>query len=121
MTLHRLRQRERASLTKVWTARVAARNVLDLVASGEHEVVLACAARGSGKSLTCARLVLEALTSGGALHEKRGKVLLVAASSRTQASLVLEVVGRAGRCRRDIGLPHGREGGRRRELSRVGE
>ena len=60
-----------------------------MVASGDYEAVLASGPRGSGKSLTCARLILEALTIGGALHEKRGKVLLVAAS-RTQAALVLE-------------------------------
>ena len=90
VTLFRMRKRERASLRKygllAWQ-----KKLLDLVASGEHEVVLASAPRGSGKSLTCARLVLEALTSGGALHEKSGKVLLVA-SSRTQASLVLEAL-----------------------------
>ena len=85
-----MRKRERASLRKygllAWQ-----HNLLNLVASGDYEVVLASAPRGSGKSLTCARLALEALTSGGALHEKRGKVLLVA-SSRTQASLVLEAL-----------------------------
>ena len=90
MTLHRLRKRERASLKKhgllTWQ-----HDMLTMCASGDYEVILASSPRGSGKSLNCARLILEALTSGGALHEKRGKVLLVAAS-RTQAALVLEAL-----------------------------
>ena len=94
VSLHRLRRRELASLRKhgllAWQ-----HECLKLVAGGDYEVVLASAPRGSGKSLTCARLVLEALTSGGKLHEPRGKVLLVAAS-RTQAGLILEAL---------VGLP----------------
>ena len=94
MTLCRIRKREQASLRKhgllVWQ-----HDVLGLAANGRHEVILASAPRGSGKSLTCARLVLEALTVGGVLYEPRGKVLLVAAS-RTQAGLILEAL---------VGLP----------------
>ena len=90
MALHRIRKRERASLKKhgllVWQ-----HDMLTMCASGDYETVLASGPRGSGKSLTCARLVLEALVRGGKLHEPRGKVLLVAAS-RTQASLVLEAL-----------------------------
>ena len=118
VTLCRIRKREKASLRKhgllAWQ-----HDVLGLAANGRHEVVLASAPRGSGKSLTCARLVLEALTVGGVLHEPRGKVLLVAAS-RAQAGLILEaLVGLPG-CRRDIGLPHGREGFRRLGLPYFG-
>ena len=90
VTLHRLRQRERASLKKhgllVWQ-----HDMLTMCASGDYEVLLASSPRGSGKSRTCAKLVLESLVRGGRLHERHGKVLLVAAS-RTQAALVLEAL-----------------------------
>ena len=62
-----------------------------MCASGDHEVLLASAPRGAGKSITCAKLVLESLVRGGRLHERHGKTLLVAAS-RPQAALVLEAL-----------------------------
>ena len=103
VTLCRIRKREKASLKKcgllTWQA-----DMLAMCASGDHEVLLVSAPRGSGKSMTCARLVLESLVRGGKLHEPRAKVLLVAAS-RTQAGLILEaLVGLDGADAIQVGL-----------------
>ena len=90
VALHRLRRRELASL-KACGLLSWQKKVLDMVASGDFEVILVSGPRGSGKSLTCAHLVLAALQAGGVLHEPHGKTLLVA-SSRTQAGLILETL-----------------------------